>query len=302
MTGLPWAATIPLVAFSVKIVILTPIELYSWRLGRKQWQIHRQMEESRMAIEKKIEQQHRHKSPSDLRIIQNMALGYTWRQTIKQNGAQSWRTFTNLVRFPIWFTMMETIRRMTGVEDGMPSLAAKSLTTLKGRQYTEPGTMDQLIPMEPSLATEGMLWIGDLMIPDPSLILPFALSGIIFVMSKSRRGTIGLYPGPGSSSEEASKILSWNRWKNRCLGLASVVIGPATLMFPSAMLLYWISSSLAAIIVSHVVKFLLSIRIIRVTKVPGKDKPGEDKPKSKPKMQEYRGPTMKDLRNQKKIK
>lgn len=71
---------------------------------------------------------------------------------------------------------------------------------------------------------------------------------------------------------------------------------PATFTFPSAMLLYWVSSSLAAIIAD----FLSRIRIFRLTVRPRKGNAGEDQPKPKPKMQEYRGPTMKELQNRKK--
>ena len=39
--------------------------------------------------------------------------------------------------------------------------------------------------MEPSLATEGISWFDNLISPDPSLILPFALSGILFLLYRS---------------------------------------------------------------------------------------------------------------------
>ena len=177
----------------------------------------------------------------------------------------------------------------------MLSLTGKSLIALKEKQNPGPGTMDELIPTEPSLATEGMLWFDDLTIPDPSLILPFALSGIMFVMFSSRRGADGFHSAPGSTIKHAYQAFSWSERKRRILKVGALVAGPATLIFPSAMLLYWISSSLAAVIVGS----LPPIRFIWVRKAPGEDKV---KPKSKPKMQEFRGPTMKDLRSQKKKK
>lgn len=122
------------------------------------------------------------------------------------------------------------------------------------------------------------------------------------MMFSTRRGTISVV---GLSPEAAKQAHSWNLWKGRHLKLAALAVGPATLMFPSAMLLYWISSSLAAVMVDGIVGLLLRTRIIiRVTRGPGKGKPGEAKPKSesKPKMQIYRGPTMKDLQNQKRKK
>ncbi|KAL9136339.1 MAG: hypothetical protein Q9175_002460 [Cornicularia normoerica] len=121
-------------------------------------------------------------------------------------------------------------------------------------------------------------------------------------MFSFRKGTLGLHAAPGSSPEAARESFFWNLWKNKGRKLAALVVGPATLIFPSAMLLYWISSSAAAVIVHHICGSLLKLRFIRVTMAPGKGKPGEAKHKSKPKMEEYRGPTMKDLRSQKKKK
>ena len=222
---------------------------------------------------------------------------------VKQNGTQGWRTYGIVVKFPIWLTMMETMRRMTGTEDGMPSLAAKSPTTLEGKQYPEPGTADDLIPLEPSLATEGIFWFDNLMVPDPLLILPFALSGLMFAMFSSRHSTVTRQlPTPGSSPEATMRLFHRHLRSKRRLKLASLALGPATLLFPSAMLLYWMSTNLATVIVQPVVHFIVSnIRFIRASRAASMAKPGEDKkpkPKSPPRMQEYRGP----LRSPKKKK
>ena len=293
VTGLPWAASIPLTAFLVRIVILTPISAYSGGLREKQRRLFSQFEESRIATEKKIKQEHRNASLSELQKINHAAVDPMQRRLSKQYRALAWPSYIALIKIPIWFAMMETMRRMTGTEDGMLSLTGKSLIALKEKQKPGPGTMDELIP------TEGMLWFDDLTIPDPSLILPFALSGIMFVMFSSRRGTDDFHSAPGSTIEHAHQAFSWSERKRRILKVGALVAGPATLMFPSAMLLYWISSSLAAVIVGS----LPPIRFIWVRKAPGEDKvKPKPKPKPKPKMQEFRGPTMKDLRSQKKKK
>lgn len=191
---------------------------------------------------------------------------------------------------------------MTGVEDGMLSLAAKSL---KGERWIHnPGhdttttTSDELIPMEPSLATEGTLWFDNLIAPDPSLILPFALSGIMFLLYRYGGNTYGLLEVliPGQTIDRARQILYWNLQKTKILKIGALAIAPATLMFPSGMLLYWISSSLAGLFVGPR-RFLVFFRIS-----PG-GTTEEDKYESKqPKKQQFRGPTMQDLRNQKRTK
>ena len=295
-TGLSWAVTIPLLAFLVRIVIVTPIDLYGDRACRKGWEVGRQLEGSRLAIEKEVQEVHKDKSPVELRRLQNIALRSVSRQLTKQNGAQSWRGWMRFVKVPICLTVMETMRRMTGTEDGMLSLAARSLTTFKGRQYPEPSTADDLIPLEPSFATEGILWFDNLMVPDPLLILPFAMSGVMFGMSGRYRAKFLL--SPGSSPERVMKVSHLNyRW-NKCLKLAALTVGPATLLFPSAMLLYCISTNLATVVVRNVVHFItLHVRFIQASRAASMSKPVEHKklepkpkPKSPPRMQEYRGP------------
>lgn len=85
------------------------------------------------------------------------------------------------------------------------------------------------IPIEESFATGGALWFPDLLVADPQMILPFVLSGAIL---------LNLYNAPGNSI--------WQKRLKRSLGLVGLAIGPLTLQVPSAMLVYWISSSMMA--------------------------------------------------------
>ena len=204
MTGLPWAATIPLVAFLVRFIILQPLHAYSIRRYEKTLTLLPQLKESIITIVEKTKEEHRDKSSLERQNIRNRAVKLMWRQILKQNRAQRWRSYLHFIKVPIWFTMMETLRRMTGTEDGMVSLTAKSL---QGKANLGPGTMVELIPVEPSLATEGMLWFDDLMIPDSWLVLPFALSAITFVIYRFHIGTLGL-ARPLSSPESARKLHS----------------------------------------------------------------------------------------------
>ena len=291
-TGLSWAVTIPLLAFLVRIVILTPVEALSLGMYEKRSEVERQFEGSVSAIEKKVQQEHKDKNPTELRRMQNIALRKVRRDLVKQNGAQPWRYCGFFVKCPIWLAMMETMRRMTGTEDGMSSLVAKSLTTLKGKQYPDLATADDLVPLEPSLATEGILWFNNLMVPDPLLILPFATS-MIALFSLRRTYTV-VRAGPGSSPESVMRHSRLNsRWR-KCSKLAALTLGPATLLFPSAMLLYCISTNLATVVVRGVVYLITSnIQFIRASTAASMPKPVEHKkpkPKSPPRMQEYRGP------------
>ena len=291
-TGLSWAVTIPLLAFLVRIVILTPVEALSSGVYEKQVEVERQFAGSRSAVEKKVQEENKDKNPYELRRIQHIALRNVHRNLVKQNGAQPWRTWALFVKYPIWLTVMETMRRMTGTEDGMSSLVAKSLTALRGKQYPDPATADDLVPLEPSLATEGILWVDNLMVPDPWLILPFATS-MIAVFSLSRT-SLQMRAGFRSSPERVMRLSRLNSRRGKCSKLAALLVGPATLLFPSAMLLYCISTNLATVVVRNVVHFITSnIQFIQASTAASRPKSVEEKkpkPRSPPRMQEYRGP------------
>ena len=288
-TGLSWAVTIPLFAFLVRVVLLTPLEAFSTRANEKRVKVARQFEGSISAIEKQVQEEHKDKNPTELRRIQNVALRNVLRDLVKQNGAQAWRTYALYVKCPIWLTMMETMRRMTGTEDGMPSLVAQSLTTLKGKQHSEPGTADDLIPLEPSLATEGILWFDNLMVPDPLLVLPFATSMVaIFTLGRTFTGLAVSSSSPKRVMRAAHLNVRWRRYTK----LAALTLGPATLLFPSAMLLYCISTNLATLVVRRAVRFIkLNIQLSRAAStLKAFEEKKKPKPPPPPRMQEYRGP------------
>lgn len=84
---------------------------------------------------------------------------------------------------------------------------------------------------EPSLAYEGALWFPNLLLPDPTLTLPFILSAsMIANVSYQKR----LIPNP-------------SKWQTRFFNafkLMALAAAPLTLQVPTALLIYWISSSL----------------------------------------------------------
>lgn len=83
-----------------------------------------------------------------------------------------------------------------------------------------------------SLATEGALWFPNLLEPDPMLILPFVLSGTVLLN----------ITGTGSRANNENQK-PWQKGFQRSLKIVALCMGPLTLQVPSAMLVYWISSS-----------------------------------------------------------
>lgn len=114
MTGLPWAATIPLIAFLVRALTLLSTSAYAYRVHVRSWRLYPRLIEARTAIEKKVRRQHGDKSQQVRQKIQDEEFRSAQMRMMKQNGIRPWRTYITYVNVPIWYTMMETIRRMTG--------------------------------------------------------------------------------------------------------------------------------------------------------------------------------------------
>ena len=298
LTGLPWAATIPLIAFLVKCLIMFPLNAYATRMIAKSHRLCPRLLETRTAVEKKVRQQHGNKSHQERQKILDKEIILARNRMLKENGIHFRRTYIIYINVPIWLTMMETIRRMTGTEDGILSLINKSSAAVGGKGNPGLSVTDEVIPIEPSLATEGMLWFDNLMIPDSTMILPFALSGIVYTMYSYSAATGETSPVPWGTQEHANQVKSSNLRRRKYQKLISLAIGPATLMFPSAMLLYWFSSSLATLMVGYrhrLWEMLLGV----VRKSPAGNKPDEDKQKSKPPTEKYYPPTGKQIGKQK---
>jgi inner membrane protein COX18 len=107
----------------------------------------------------------------------------------------------------------------------------------------ESAVVEMDIPIEQSFATEGALWFPDLLAADPQMVLPFMLSGAIL---------LNLSNSPGNSL--------WQRRLKRTLGIVGLAMGPLTLQFPSAMLIYWISSSMLAYMQAAVLDRVMPIK------------------------------------------
>ncbi|KAG4443389.1 hypothetical protein IFR05_001178 [Cadophora sp. M221] len=159
----------------------------------------------------------------------------------ERHGCGMWKNYLSLAQLPIFLSVMEALRKMCGSNQGILGIM------IGGNNITEAGvdntyavlTSDGLvetvisIPLETSLATEGALWFPNLLLADPHLVLPFVLSGTILlgiISGRTRYAAMGV----------------WRQRFFRGMGVAALCVGPLVLNVPSALLVYWISSSGAA--------------------------------------------------------
>ena len=222
-TGLPWAYTLPLSAFLIRATFVLPLSIYGRLNIKKQaalaplvntWQ-----HPLRKQVMEEIKASGRVTSPVRAHSILLVKTKEKRDELYRRWDCPKWKTWLPFLQLPIWLTAIEAIREMCGQKSGLLGMAFR--TKIDG--------IAQVLPVEDTFASEGMLWFPDLMVSDPKLILPFILSGIIYL--NITRGT------------SKTIITPWRTRIDRALKLVALAIGPLTLNVPSAMLLYWIASS-----------------------------------------------------------
>ncbi|KAL8733379.1 MAG: hypothetical protein Q9166_002203 [cf. Caloplaca sp. 2 TL-2023] len=211
------------------------------------------------------------KGPKECQRLLSKMLMKKSNELYARTGTQRWKSFLPYLQFPIWLTAIETIRRMAGAPEGLVGLVQKSVTWnepedplfdrketkarstspengLQNEDLEDPLSVDDsmpsnvldapVVPVEASLATEGMLWFPDLLLPDPQLYLPFILSAILFVNIAHVQST---------ARKLGAKQTAFQRRLGNTFKIVAFAVGPMTLSMPSAIHLYWISSSVCAL-------------------------------------------------------
>lgn len=213
-----------------------------------------------------------------------------YRHTLmNDNKLQSWKCNIVFLYFPFWLAFMETLRNMTGSHEGFLKLVSTSL--LGGGKAPSVALEGMVVPVEPSFPVEGALWFPDLLAPDPYHALSIILCATEFATLNSG---ISAFAAPHRVQEATDKAKRINkRFRIAKVALACAV-APATFQFPSALMLFWISSSLCKRGWGLLIHRLMPLRWDPVTT-------NLHLPPS-PKKQQFRGPTMKDVRGQGKKK
>jgi inner membrane protein COX18 len=244
-TGLPWAYTLPLAAVAVRTTLILPLSIYARRITQRQAALAPVVQSWQHVLRKETMAAVGHLGPQ---VAQEQLL---WKMRRKRSeiyqrwGCPVWKTLLPLAQLPVWLTAIEAVRAMCGARAGLLGMIL--------RTGNDADAIAAGIAPEASFATGGALWFPDLLVPDPQLILPFMLSGVILLNLTS------------ASARGSGEQTVWQRRIQRSLGLFALAIGPLTLQVPSAMLVYWISSSLLA--------YLQAVVLDKVMPMPALVKP-----------------------------
>ena len=253
-TGMSWAATIPLSALFIRLCIAEPLHYASYKASQRRLDTLPLVAAWRQVITHQVMQKVGHLGPQ--RCQREILIGVRSKrlELYKRWKCQTWKNFLPLTTFPAWLAMIETLRRMCGARPGLLGMGSDLLGGTSVEM--DPGkALDALkssaVPLEPSLAQEGALWFPDLLAPDPLLILPFILSGTLFAslhLTSRSQAREGRQPSFVVKSFEA------------VLKILALAIGPVMINLPSTLLLYWISSSVIALVSKFLTDRLLPFR------------------------------------------
>ena len=235
-TGLPWAATLPLVAVLVRLTITGPIAAYGYTISNRRRELFPLLHAWRATITRNVMRTHKKEGPVACeRIIARQAREKS-AEVRKNMGVQFWKSSFTWIQFPTFLLFMETVRNMCQHHGRLGTImSAPEKDVISEGDTVQPHVSPYF---EPTLATEGAFWFPDLLVPDPMLILPFALTASLFgsiLFYERRIRAIGV------------PLSVWQIRLQRIIKIVALAMGPMTLGMPSGILIYWISSSLCVL-------------------------------------------------------
>eukprot|EP00088_Acartia_fossae_P068526 TRINITY_DN8706_c0_g1_i4.p1 TRINITY_DN8706_c0_g1~~TRINITY_DN8706_c0_g1_i4.p1 ORF type:complete len:182 (+),score=25.58 TRINITY_DN8706_c0_g1_i4:178-723(+) len=118
------------------------------------------------------------------------------------------------------------------------------------------------------MATEGTLWFQNLTTPDPTYVLPMVFGATfafnIFMMSGRRVSTMPA----ASDSSRGQKMETYQNWLTKFLYCIAFIMIPLSSMQPSALTLYWATSSFMGVIINLILMSPKFRSLVRIPKTP----------------------------------
>lgn len=240
VTGLPWVLSLPLTGLLVRLIFITPLQLYSQKQIERQLALSPLIQAWGHVIQRRVLSEHGAKGEVFCKTMVTSEVAKKMKDLQTSMGISKFGSMVPLLQFPIWLLFIETIRKMCGTHEGLLGLATRTFSNSEGETADAIASTvgSDVVPLEPTMATEGALWFPDLLVPDPLLILPIILSASMFAnISYQEKQSIERY----------GRRTKFNQRLSRVLKLVALAVVPLTLNVPSAMLVYWSSSALTAL-------------------------------------------------------
>ncbi|PWY76421.1 mitochondrial export translocase Oxa2 [Aspergillus sclerotioniger CBS 115572] len=238
ISHLPWALSIPLSALLVRTSVAMPLQIYTKVQALRErdaipltlaWHHH---------IKSRIFSD-RDRTPPSPAQRQAVMREFLVKKRSVHRGLKIprfWKPM-NFVQLPIWISIMESLRAMSGNTGGL----VPWLLSLIRPESADPATT---LAIEPSLATEGALWFPDLLAGDPTGMLPLALSLSILLNVH-----LGWKTKPLKNMADLPKLEMYKQVTFRGLRIFVQVlalnVGLSSFVseMPTALMIYWVTST-----------------------------------------------------------
>ena len=248
ITGLPWAASIPLTAVVVRMIVAMPLQMYTRAIARRERDVAPLIHSWRVYAQNRLKQlpeTHRKEFKKEIQ---------EWSEGRKVFLLQKWKVrsgykYVNLLQLPIWLSLMEGLRMMTGNNQG---LVPRLLSWFGGHNAADALN----VTVEPTLATEGALWFPDLLAGDPTGVLPVLLTATLVMNIRRGWGVTT----PSAALADLPTMQMYQAFFFRGLGyflqFMAVNIGMSAFAneLPVALMLYWITSANVATLQTYMLE------------------------------------------------
>lgn len=239
VTGLPWAATLPLAGVGVRILLVGPFLIATQKVTQRRLASQPLRHAWSYQLKQEVLTKYATSGPKVCHKALSRAMWQKSKEIDSRMGTQRWKNFLPWAQLPIFLVVIETLRKMSGVHDGLLGLLSKAITSANpgAETYGYDELMQEIsVPFVHSLAEEGAFWFPNLLVPDPFSALPFVLSGTLLINIYLHR--------------RHAPDLDLDKWGRRYLNAVTILAfmaGPLTLQLPAAMHVFWLSTSTFAI-------------------------------------------------------
>ncbi|KAL4750754.1 hypothetical protein BDW72DRAFT_108559 [Aspergillus terricola var. indicus] len=241
---LPWALSIPLTAFLIRMGVALPLQIFTKVQARKESDLSPILMAWRQHYQRKAQNQTGSHGPilaREAKIMTTKNLKGQYDALRRRWGLVRWYRPANILQVPIWITVMESLRAMSGADK---SLAQTLLALFSSGDSESQGSAALRLTVEPSFAAEGALWFPDLLASDSTGILPAVLTVTMLINIRNGWKVPTLRSAADLPLKEMGKQMSSTLFRLlvQCMAL-NVGLACYTQGMPVAVMIYWITST-----------------------------------------------------------
>merc|ERR1719233_1433943 len=245
MSGIPWFGTIILSTAAFRILLALPAQVTSQKVAAKRFLLQKEMDETLIPSLKKASHKHvvlgNYTKERAKELFEHRSKQIYSEKIIEYNCHHSKLFLPLFIQLPFWLTMSSAIR----------NLAMMRETSLRFQQ----------VPVEDrfyQLSTEGALWFPNLTVADASYILP-VIVGLSFALN------IFIHANRSQVFDSKNKYQRGLQYVGYLFSFGMI---PLASYQPTALIVYWATSGVIAIVM-NLIMFSPKFRsIVRIPTLP----------------------------------